>query len=89
MPKLEQMHTVDNRAGIGIDGHRVVMNADDLAESREAQEKANANRYFPPVSPKELPNQKFKKYKNSYNLQSETTWVLFELLGRKHSLLLA
>lgn len=79
MPKLEQMHTVNNRAGIGIDGHRALINAEDATKLHAVQEEARAKRYFPPVSDEELPNWELKKYKNPYGLHSDITWVLFEI----------
>lgn len=79
MPKLEQVCTTSNRGGVGIDGHRIVINADDAKGLHEAQQKAEVKRYFPPASPEELPNSELKKYKNPYHLHSETTWVLFEV----------
>ena len=86
VPKHEQMHTVSNQVGIGIDGHRVIINADDAAELHAAQEKARAKRYFPLVSDEELPSWELKKYKNPYGLHSDTTWVLFEIQAKPNDL---
>jgi hypothetical protein len=77
-PKLEQMHTMNNRAGIGIDGYGEIISADDAKDLHEAQEVA-AKQYFPPT-PEELLNPELKKYRNPHDLHSETTWILFELL---------
>lgn len=33
-PKLEQLHTTNNQAGIGIDGHKAVIDADDSTHNQ-------------------------------------------------------
>jgi AMMECR1 domain-containing protein len=79
MPKLEQMKTNGNQAGKGIDGHHEVINQDDFIEYSKAYDEAQASKYFPPISPEELPKFEGKTYKNPNQLDTETTWVLFEL----------
>ena len=79
LPKLQQIQTVNNRAGIGVDGHKTFIDADEAKELWEAQTKAQASRYFPPVTDNELPDWNPKKYKNPDALDTDTTWVLFEL----------
>lgn len=79
MPRLEEMQTLHNKSGIGVDGHRGILNLNDAMELWGSQEKAQASRYFPPVSEDEMPDLKLKEYKNPDGLSSDTTWVLFEL----------
>ena len=79
MPKLEQMQTNNNQAGIGIDGHDEVINQDEVVEYITSNDDAQASQYFPPITHEDLPEFQRKAYKNPNGLRTETTWVLFKL----------
>lgn|GEM_PF-6410891 len=79
LPKLEQMHTANNLAGIGIDGHRRIINADEWNEYTAAVEKAQKEHYFPPLTEDQLPKFSGKPYKNPNGLNTGTSWVLYEI----------
>lgn len=78
VPKLEQMQTNNNQAGIGIDGHSKVIDQDEFNEYSKSYDEAQASQYFPPIPSEDLPKFEGKEYKNPNGLNSETTWVLFE-----------
>ncbi|HKX72771.1 MAG TPA: hypothetical protein VJM32_02040 [Candidatus Saccharimonadales bacterium] len=79
LPEFEQMRTTANQAGVGIDGHRRVADQEEVEERQKVYDEAVASRYFPPMPQDELPNSESKLYKNPNGLDTETTWVLFEL----------
>lgn len=79
MPRLEQMQTVSNQAGIGIDGHKTITNVDDFKRYQDARKEAQDSRYFPPVMNEELPKDGPVERRNPNNLNTNTTWVLFKL----------
>lgn len=61
LPRLEQMYTTTNQAGLGIDGHQKII---DLYEVEELDQD------------EQLPGE----YKNPNLIDSDTTFVLFEVV---------
>lgn len=79
-PRLEQLHTNTNQFGIGIDGHKGVIDQNEIEEYSNTYDEAQASSYFPPKTEDELPKYDKKEYKNPNGLDTGTTWVLFELI---------